>query len=84
MYKATFYNGKIEHFPNATMRGETMVYTGNVNHKGRFELAATQHCRWFETKDEAVLYLIAFYNKRIMDAEEQIERLKSLIEKVKQ
>lgn len=86
MYKAMYYNGEIKYFPNATRRGETMIYTGEINRNGRkeFEFAKTEHCQWFETKEDAVLWLITFYNKRIMANEAQIERLKSLIEKVKQ
>lgn len=84
MYKLQFWSGEIKHYPQATRRGETSVYTGEIGRKGRkeYESTTTSYAAWFDTKEEAIKAMVAKCEATIQSCKRKIKEAELLIKKV--
>lgn len=66
MYKATTYHCKITHHPNARRRGQSQVYTGDKDRRGKeeYESVHSNYYHWFDTYNDAKNWMVAYFESR--------------------
>ena len=83
MYRATTYHCEIKHFPNARRRGQTQVYIGTKDRRGKeeYENAVSMSCMWFDTYEEAKNWLISYFQSKQASALRRYEEASKDLEK---